>query len=69
MTLGDIRLTSQRQLGLNEANRFDSRPSTMTFPEALAILEAAGLERKKRDISTPEVIAALDLLEPHIQPY
>jgi hypothetical protein len=40
----------------------------MTVLEALAILEAAILECKKRDINTPEVSTALDLLEPHIQP-
>jgi hypothetical protein len=40
----------------------------MTVLEALAILEAAVLECKKRDINTPEVGEALDLLEPHIQP-
>jgi hypothetical protein len=36
----------------------------MTALEALAILEAAVLECKKRDINTPEVGNALDLLEP-----
>jgi hypothetical protein len=36
--------------------------------DALAILEAAVLESKKRDIDTPEVKAALDLLEPYIRP-
>ena len=36
--------------------------------EALAILESATVECKKRDINTPEVRAALDLLEPHIRP-
>jgi hypothetical protein len=40
----------------------------MTVLEALAILEAATLECKKRDINTPEVRGALDLLEPHIRP-
>ena len=40
----------------------------MTALEALAILEAATVECKQRDINTPEVKAALDLLEPHIQP-
>jgi hypothetical protein len=40
----------------------------MTVLEALAILEAAVLECKKRNINTPEVKDALDLLEPHIQP-
>ena len=40
----------------------------MTVLEALAILEAAVLECKKRDVDTPEVTAALDLLEPHVQP-
>jgi len=33
----------------------------MTLLEALAILEAAVLECKKRDVDTPEVRAALDL--------
>src|SRR5215510_6234786 len=40
----------------------------MTALEALAILEAAVLECKKRDINTPEVKAALDLLERYIWP-
>ena len=40
----------------------------MTVSEALAILESATLECQKRDINTPEVIEALNLLEPHIQP-
>ena len=40
----------------------------MTALEALAILEAAVLECNTRDISTPEVKEALDLLEPHIWP-
>jgi hypothetical protein len=41
---------------------------TMTILEALAILEAAVLECKKRDVDTPEVSEALDFLEPHIYP-
>jgi hypothetical protein len=42
---------------------------TMTASsEALAILESATVECKKRDINTPEVRDALDLLEPHIRP-
>src|SRR5215813_3039285 len=40
----------------------------MTVLEALAILEAAVLECKKKDINTPEVKNALDLLEPYIRP-
>ena len=40
----------------------------MTALEALAILEAAVLECKTRDINTPEVKEALDFLEPHIWP-
>ena len=36
--------------------------------EALAILESATVECKKRDINTLEVRDALDLLEPHIRP-
>ena len=40
----------------------------MTVLEALAILEAAVLECKKRDINTPEVKDALDLLEQYIYP-
>jgi len=40
----------------------------MTVSEALAILESATLEYQKRDINTPEVMEALNLLEPHIQP-
>ena len=35
----------------------------MTILEALAILEAATLECKKREADTPELRAALDLLE------
>jgi hypothetical protein len=42
--------------------------AAMTVFKALAILEAAVLECKKRDINTPEVTAALDFLEPHIRP-
>ena len=40
----------------------------MTVLEALAILEAAVLECKKRDINTPEVKNALELLEPYVRP-
>jgi hypothetical protein len=40
----------------------------MTALKALAILESAVLECKKRDINTPEVKNALDLLEPYIWP-
>jgi hypothetical protein len=40
----------------------------MTVLEALAILEAAVLECKKRNVNTPEVTEALDFLEPHIRP-
>jgi hypothetical protein len=40
----------------------------VTILEALAILEAAVLECKKRDVDTPEVREALDFLEPHIRP-
>ena len=40
----------------------------MTVLEALAILEAAVLECKKRNVDTPEVRAALDFLEPYIGP-
>jgi hypothetical protein len=40
----------------------------MTLLKALAILEAGVLECKKRNIDTPEMREALDLLEPHIQP-
>src|SRR5262245_26019318 len=40
----------------------------MTVLEALAVLEAAVLECKKRDINTPEVKNALDLLERYIYP-
>jgi hypothetical protein len=41
---------------------------TMTFLEALAILEAAVLECKKREFNTPEITYALNLLEPYIRP-
>src|SRR5215471_18015852 len=40
----------------------------MTVLEALAILEAATLECKRREVNTPELRAALDFLEPHVQP-
>jgi hypothetical protein len=40
----------------------------MTALEALAILEAATLECKKREADTAELRAGLDFLEPHIQP-
>jgi hypothetical protein len=40
----------------------------MTVLRALAILEAATVECKQRDINTPEVKDALELLEPHIKP-
>jgi hypothetical protein len=40
----------------------------MTVLEALAILEAAVLECKKRDINTPEVRDALDLLDRYVWP-
>src|SRR5215475_3707625 len=40
----------------------------MIILEALAILEAATLECKKREVDSPELRAALDLLEPLIQP-
>ena len=40
----------------------------VTAIQALAILEAAVLECKKRDVDTPEVKAALDFLEPYVRP-
>jgi hypothetical protein len=40
----------------------------MTVLEALAILEAATRECKQRNINTPEVREALDLLERYIYP-
>jgi hypothetical protein len=40
----------------------------MTVLDALAILEAATLECKQRDIATPEVGEALDFLQPLIWP-
>ncbi len=40
----------------------------MTVLKALAILEAAVLECKQRNVDTPEVTEALDFLEPHIRP-
>src|SRR5262249_55644174 len=42
--------------------------NNMRILEALAILEAAVLECKKRNVNTPEVRAALDLVEPYIWP-
>src|SRR5215468_3119703 len=40
----------------------------MTILEALAILEAAVLESKKRNVNTPEVKEALDSLERYVSP-
>src|SRR5262245_46426460 len=40
----------------------------MTVLEALATLESAVLECKKRNVNTPEVKDALDLLEPYVWP-
>ena len=40
----------------------------MTVLEALAILESAVLECKKRNVNTPEVKAALDSLERYVWP-
>ena len=41
---------------------------TMTVLEAVALLEAAVLKCKKREVDTPELRGALDLLEPYIRP-
>ena len=40
----------------------------MTVLDALAILEAATLECKQRNIYTPELREALDFLQPRIRP-
>ena len=40
----------------------------MTVLDALAILEAATLECRQRDIYTPELIEALDFLQSRIRP-
>ena len=40
----------------------------MTVLQALAILEAAVLECKQRNVNTQEVKEALDFLAPHIRP-
>ncbi len=40
----------------------------MRVLEALKILEAATIECKKRDINTPDVRTALDVLQPYCQP-
>src|SRR5262245_14888408 len=40
----------------------------MTVLEALAIFESATLECKNREVDTADLRAALDLLEPHVQP-
>jgi hypothetical protein len=40
----------------------------MTVPIALAILQAAIVECKQRDIYTPELKAALDFLQPRMRP-
>ncbi|HEY6364201.1 MAG TPA: hypothetical protein VI585_05350 [Candidatus Binatia bacterium] len=42
--------------------------ASMTVLEALAILEAAVLECKKRNVDTPEMREALEFLEPPIRP-
>jgi hypothetical protein len=44
------------------------RRDGVTVLEALAILEAATVECKKRDIDTPAVKQALNLLQPYIRP-
>jgi hypothetical protein len=54
--------------GLSQSSRYDICPRAMTILEALAILEAAVLECKKREINTPEVTGALNLLELYIRP-
>lgn len=40
----------------------------MTVFEALATLESALLECKKRNVNTPEATAALDFLAPYVKP-
>ena len=40
----------------------------MTIFEALAILETAVLDCKKKNVNTPEATAALDLLAPYVRP-
>src|SRR5262245_44659840 len=40
----------------------------MNIFEALAILESAVLECKKRNVNTPEATEALDLLAPYVRP-
>jgi hypothetical protein len=40
----------------------------MNIFEALAILESAVLECKKRSVNTPEATEALDLLAPYVRP-
>ena len=40
----------------------------MTVLEALAVLEVATLQCQEREIDTPEVRDALDLLGPYIRP-
>ena len=40
----------------------------MNIFEALAILESAVLECKKKNVNTPEAAAALDLLAPYVRP-
>src|SRR5262249_37263244 len=62
---------ARRVLDCHSASRADVRNYVflvMTVLEAFAILESATLEYQKRDINTPEVMEALNLLEPHIQP-
>ena len=64
--------------GADFQSRFDHRTSRtnerrgitrpMTIFEALAILESAVLECKKRNVNTPEATAALDLLAPYVRP-
>jgi ribonucleotide reductase beta subunit family protein with ferritin-like domain len=50
-------------------NERRSAESTMTVLEALAILQAAVLKCKKRNVNTPEATAALDVvLAPYVTP-
>lgn len=47
---------------------YDNSRRAMTILEALAVLEDAVSECKKRNVNTQEVSEALELLEPYVRP-
>jgi hypothetical protein len=60
--------TSARDERGGATRTVNSRITIMTVLEALAILEAAVLECKKRNVNRPEVGEALDSLERYVRP-